>query len=143
MPMYQCFAPNGVLSEDLKPQIAAEITRIHCEATGAPKAFVHVMMVEIRPGAHYTAAEPDSTTSIIDGSIRAGRSIEVRQQIMKEISNSWSRLTGQPESQIVINISEFESQTVMEFGLVMPNPADEDKWLHDNEAALLEAGVEI
>ena len=36
MPIYQCLSAAGVVTDELKPRIAKEITRLHCEATKAP-----------------------------------------------------------------------------------------------------------
>lgn len=36
MPIYQCSAPVGLLTESMKSQIATAITDAHVEATGAP-----------------------------------------------------------------------------------------------------------
>ena len=35
MPIYQCYAPQGLLTKAAKTQIAEEIGNIHCNATGA------------------------------------------------------------------------------------------------------------
>ena len=36
MPLYQCISPEGLLDDSGRENIAGEITRIHCNATGAP-----------------------------------------------------------------------------------------------------------
>ena len=46
MPLYLCNAAKGAISDAAKPKIAADITRIHCEVTGAPPQFVHAFFVE-------------------------------------------------------------------------------------------------
>ena len=43
MPIYQCYAPQGLLTKAAKTQIAEEIASIHCNATGAPRSFVNVL----------------------------------------------------------------------------------------------------
>jgi hypothetical protein len=45
---------------------------------------------------------------------------------MKEIATAWSRLTGQPENQLFIRVFEVNSETVMEFGLILPAPGGEE-----------------
>ena len=116
MPIYQCITPAGTVPDAVRPQIAKEITRLHVEATNAPPSFVHVIILDVPPGVHYTAGEPDTHTTLINGTIRAGRSLAVRQNLMKAISQSWSSLTGQPEEQLLINITEVDASTVMEAG---------------------------
>ena len=46
MPLYLCNAAKGAISDEAKPKIAADITRIHCDVTGAPPQFVHAFFVE-------------------------------------------------------------------------------------------------
>ena len=88
------------------------------------------------PGVHYTAGEPDTHTTLINCTIRAGRSLAVRQNLMKAISHSWSSLTGQPEEQLLINITEVDASTVMEAGLILPQPGEEAAWFERNRAQL-------
>jgi phenylpyruvate tautomerase PptA (4-oxalocrotonate tautomerase family) len=140
MPVYQCFVPPGVMSESLRPQIAEEITRLHIEATGAPRAFVHVNFLDLPAGAHFSAGTLDPHITFIHGLIRAGRPLEVRQKLAKKISAAWSRLTGQPEKQLVLNLTDIDPSTVMEYGLILPRPGAEAEWFKTNREAL--GGIE-
>ena len=101
MPIYQCLTAPGVVTDELKPHIAKEITRLHCEATKAPPSFVHVLFQELTAGAHYLGGQLDTTATWINGLIRAGRPLAVRQQMMKDIVQSWTKLTGQPADQLL------------------------------------------
>ena len=122
------------MPEAARPQIAKEITRLHVEATNAPPSFVHVIILDVPPGVHYTAGEPDTHTTLINGTIRAGRSLAVRQNLMKAISQSRSSLTGQPQEQLLINITEVDASTVMEAGVILPQPGEEAAWFEHNRA---------
>ena len=68
MPMYQCQSPAGALSDSVRPEMVKEITRIHCENTGAPSSFVHVVFQDLPAGAHYTdtrsTSEPRTSTAL-------------------------------------------------------------------------------
>ena len=139
MPMYQCQSPVGTLSDSVRPEVVREITRIHCENTGVPSSFVHVVFQDMPSGAQYSDNEVDLRTSTINCIIRAGRTVQTRQTIMKEISAAWSRLTGQPEFQLVIRIFEANPEAIMEFGLVLPAPGDEEAWMAENATALASA----
>ena len=96
MPLYQCASPIGLLTEHMKPELAQAITDAHVAATGAPREFVHVVFTAVPEGAAYSAGQLDTTLSLISGSIRTGRSIEVKQQLVKTIVESWSQITGPP-----------------------------------------------
>ena len=136
MPIYQCAAPAGLLTSAMKAQIATAITDAHVEATGAPRLFVHVFFNELPPGVAYSAGEIDTKISGIQGAIRAGRTLEVKQKLIKQISADWSKITGQPEKQVLAGLSEIDSDVTMEYGLILPHPGGETQWFADNAGAL-------
>jgi phenylpyruvate tautomerase PptA (4-oxalocrotonate tautomerase family) len=136
MPIYQCLSAPGVVTEQLKPRIAKEITRIHCEATQAPPSFVHVLFHELTAGAHYLGGEVDTTATWINGLIRAGRPLEVRQQMMKNIVRCWTDLTGQPADQLLVNLHETDASMAMEAGIILPQPGHEAEWFHEHRGQL-------
>ena len=43
------------------------------------------------------------------------------------------------ENQLVIRVFEVNSETVMEFGLILPAPGGEEAWMAENAAALASA----
>ena len=49
MPLYLCNSVPGVISDEAKAQIAADITDAHCDITGTSRAFVHVFFFEDAP----------------------------------------------------------------------------------------------
>ena len=136
MPIYQCAAPVGLLTHDMKARIAAAITDAHVEATGAPRAFVHVFFNELPPGIAYSAGELDTKISGITGAIRAGRPLEVKQKLITRISKAWSEITGQPQKQVLAGLNEIDSDVTMEYGLILPHPGGETEWFAKNAAAL-------
>lgn len=136
MPLYQCASPIGLLTEHMKSELAQAITDAHVAATGAPREFVHVVFTAVPEGAAYSAGQLDTALSLISGSIRTGRSIEVKQQLVKTIVESWSQITGQPLAQVVAGVTEIEPEVIMEYGLFLPRPGDETEWLSANKDAL-------
>lgn len=138
MPIYRCDAAPGVLTDEIKSAIAQEITRIHVEATRAPRSFVHVIFRELPAGTHYKGGEEDATFSFVSGNVRAGRTLEVRHRILREISDSWSRLTGQPATQLMIALAQIDASDVMEAGLILPEPGQETAWFDQHRDQLSE-----
>ena len=136
MPIYQCSAPVGVLTDAMKAQIAEAITEAHVEATGAPRAFVRVFFNELPSGTSYSAGELDTTLAWITGAIRAGRPLDVKQKLIKSISASWSRITGQPPEELVAGLTEVDPEVQMEYGLILPHPGGEREWFAANADAL-------
>ena len=136
MPIYQCSSPRGLLTESMKAKIATAITDAHVEATGAPRVFVHVFFNELPPGIAYSAGELDTKISGIQGAIRAGRPLDVKQELIKRISAAWSEITGQPEKQLLAGLNEIDSDVTMEYGLILPHPGGETEWFAANADAL-------
>ena len=132
MPIYQCSSHKGLLTESMKAELARAITDAHVEATGAPAAFVHVYFNELPPGVSYSAGEPDPAISGIQGAIRAGRTLDVKQKLLRRITESWTSVTGQPPQQVLAGLSEIDSDVTMEYGLLLPHPGDEPQWFVDN-----------
>ena len=135
MPIYQCVTAK-TLSPQTKSAIAKEITRIHREFTGAPEPFVNIVFLDLPYGSHYLGGAVRENGTLINAIVRAGRTLETRQALLKSLSAAWSRLTGQPERKLVIRVEAADAETIMEAGLIMPRPGEEDAWMAANKAAL-------
>ena len=138
MPIYQCNTSKP-LSPETKAAIAEEITRIHIAFTGGPEAFVNVVFSDLPSGSHYLGRSVRENGTLINAIVRAGRPLETRQALLKALSASWSRLTGQPEQNLVLRVEEADAATILEAGLVMPRPGEEAAWFETNKAALSKA----
>ena len=119
MPVYQCFSPAGLLGDAVRVSVAAEITRIHCDATGIPPSFVTVMFLDVPDGRAFVAGKP-AAHSVLQGAIRFGRDLATRQRILADLSRMWTRLTGQPESELLIALWENPAENAMEGGSIFP-----------------------
>ena len=71
MPIYQCISPEGLLDESQRKNIARAITRIHCDATGAPRSFVNVLFQDMPNGRVFTGRRHRAVES------RHGRRVEI------------------------------------------------------------------
>ena len=140
MPIYQCVTSKA-LSAETKAAVAREITRIHVEFTAAPEPFVNIVFSDLPLGSHYLAGAIRENGTLINAIVRAGRTLETRQALLKALSAAWSRLTGQPERNLVIKVEEADAETIMEAGLIMPRPGAEAAWFEANRAALEETQV--
>ena len=78
-------------------------------------------------------ARSSTPSSAPDGRWRRGR------RCLKAISAAWSRLTGQPERNLVLRVEEADPATIMEAGLILPRPGEEAAWFEKNKAVLAEA----
>src|SRR3984885_10608127 len=135
MPIYQCVTSKA-LSPEIKAAIAREFTRIHVASTGAPEPFVNIVFGDLPLGSHYLAGAVRENGTLINAIVRAGRTLETRQALLKSLSAAWSRLTGPPERNLILKVEEADPAVIMEAGLIMPRPGEEAAWLEANKTAL-------
>ncbi|SOX51834.1 cis-3-chloroacrylic acid dehalogenase [Mycobacterium ahvazicum] len=139
MPVYQCVSTAGLVSADARARIAEGITRLHCEVTGAPAAFVNVLFSEYVSGELFTGGQP-SQNSFIAAEIRAGRDLDIRQALLRQLSAIWTEATGQNEAQLLVAIKETPAENAMEAGLMFPRPGEEAQWMSENSDKLAALG---
>jgi phenylpyruvate tautomerase PptA (4-oxalocrotonate tautomerase family) len=132
MPTYHCTSSAGLLDTEKKGRIAAEITRIHHEVTGAAPFFAQVIFTEVKPGDLYMGGKPLAGDQLfVHGHIRAGRSAVDRKRIVSEIVAAVSQATKLPRRSIWVYVSEIPPRQMAEYGHVLPEPGDEETWLQD------------
>ena len=135
MPLCLCNARPGTLTADGKAGIADDITRIHCDVTGAPPTFVHAF--------HFDggmAPEIGDKTIALHGNIRAGRTDDQKQDIMDQICDAVARRSGVSRDQISMTIGDVPASWAMEGGDIMPEPGEEAAWLAAHAAKTAQAG---
>lgn len=55
MPFYQFTVPSGGAALQHKAEVAAAMTKVHSEVTGAPGVYVHCSFTEVAPGSVFVA----------------------------------------------------------------------------------------
>jgi phenylpyruvate tautomerase PptA (4-oxalocrotonate tautomerase family) len=130
MPTYVCTARDGALTQEQKARIAAEITRVHNEVTGAPRFFVQVLFSDLKVGNQFIGgAQPPSNQAWIRGDIRAGRSEQDKGRLLLGLLRGFSRISGVPEADVWVYLTELPAKNMAEFGQVLPEPGAEEAWL--------------
>ena len=142
MPLYQCISPEGLLDGSVRENIAGEITRIHCNATGAPPSFVNVLFLEMPSGKFFIEGRP-SNHSVVLGTVRQGRDVATHQAMLGDLSQMWAHLTGQSEGELLIMLSDVPSENMMEAGLILPRSGDEEQWFRENRTRLTALGHQL
>ena len=132
MPTYVCYAHRGHLTAQHKTQIAAGIARIHSEFTGAPVAFTQCVFHELNPHDHFIGVQPASENGVwVYGHIRSKRSISTRNEILLGIRDLVGQVLNAPESAIWVYLNELSHTDMVEFGRVLPEPGNEQRWLDE------------
>ncbi len=121
MPHYRCIIPKDTLTFDQRQEIALAFTDIHCGSTGAPRSFVSVTFIET----------PQNETPelgngwYLDGGNRAGRSEEVKQQLLADLTRAFADVANVSPDIIGGRITENPASWTMEGGFVLPEPGQE------------------
>jgi phenylpyruvate tautomerase PptA (4-oxalocrotonate tautomerase family) len=107
------------LSNDAKADLATKLTALHCELSGVPRNWVHIVFQDYAVGSGFTAGEPAATVALTL-LIRTGRSPDYKRGLLRRLWELLQSATGAPEDQIVIGIQEVAPSLAMEMGKIMP-----------------------
>ena len=124
MPLYRCTVVEGLTTLEQRSLIAKEITRIHCETTGALPGFVHAFFAE-----DAKRKLPAGKQAVVLGSIRAGRTPEQREQLVSEMRSAIASILGRAADEVQVATVEVPARWVMEGGDILPEPGEEEEWL--------------
>ena len=119
VPFYQFTIPSDSPSAGLKVEIARAVTKVHTSVTGAPARYVNVSFVEVSPGNLFVGDEPVRHGRMV-GIIRAGRTAEVKRDLITGLADAWSAVTGEPRDGFALFLQEVPGSMVMEYGEVLP-----------------------
>lgn len=122
MPLYTITTQTGVLNGDDKAALATQLTEVHCEFSGVPSNWVHVVFHEYPAGSGFTAGRPAATAALMLV-IRTGRSSEYKRSLLARLWPLLQNATGAANDQIVIGIQEVPPSQAMEMGQIMPEVA--------------------
>lgn len=136
MPVYQLVHSGIPLSLSERDRLAQGILEIHHSETNAPEPFVRVVFTPLPLGTIYTAGKI-SPSVLLSCGIRAGRTQEVRQSIIRRCYDLLAEVTQAPADQIFVVVEEAESSWIMEAGFFLPEPDDasEAAWIADLQQA--------
>lgn len=129
MPTYICTTPEDRLSPAQRQEIASEITRLHSEATGAPGYFAQVIFEGVKPGHYFIGGKPLQHDQIfLYGRVRHGRATQDKSKMITRMAEAISRIAGAPRTGVWVYVGDLPARQMVEFGHVLPEPGDEDKW---------------
>jgi phenylpyruvate tautomerase PptA (4-oxalocrotonate tautomerase family) len=129
-----------LLTKSVKGRIAGEITRIHCETTGERPSFVNVLFLDLPEGTSFAAGRP-STRSFVMGEIRYGHDVQTRHALLRDLSQMWTRLSGQSQAELIVGLKETPAGNATQAGVIFAEPGHEQQWLDENRARLAEFGL--
>jgi phenylpyruvate tautomerase PptA (4-oxalocrotonate tautomerase family) len=122
VPLYTVTTQAGVLDDQNRAELAVKLTQVHCEMSGVPKNWVHVVFHEFPQDRGFTGGDPAATGSLTV-LIRTGRSLEYKRELLRRLWQLLQASTGAPDDQLVIGIQEVPPSQAMEMGQIMPEVA--------------------
>ena len=129
MPTYTCWSEAGVIALELRSKIAAALTEIHHEVADAPRYLVQVLFADVPAGSQFLAGQPVPDGYVwIRADIRAGRTEELKRQLLLRIMGEVSEILDLAPEQVRIYICEIPGPNIAEYGQVMPHPGQEEAW---------------
>ena len=130
MPTYVCYTHPDQVNAAAKAKIAAGIAQIHHRCTGAPIAFTQCVFRDLGPDEHFIGGQPAPGNGVwVYGHIRAERTTAVRHDIMVGIRDLLIDVLKIPDSVVWVYLNELVYTDMVEFGRVLPEPGDEQRWV--------------
>ncbi len=137
MPTYMCYAHEGQISAEQKSHIAGGIARIHSQFTGAPIAFCQSVFRNLESDEHFIGLQPaPHNGAFVYGHIRAERTPAAKNHILMGIRDLLMEVLKVPESVVWVYLNDLNHTDMVEFGHVLPEPGDEQRWLNELPADL-------
>ena len=126
MPFYQFTIPAGSATAHKKAEVAAALTAVHAEITGAPREYVNCSFTEVPPGSIFAGGSAVESGRMV-GIIRQGRSEDVKRKLMTALADAWVSATGEPAEDIALFVHEVPGYQVMEYGQLLPEAAEDQQ----------------
>jgi phenylpyruvate tautomerase PptA (4-oxalocrotonate tautomerase family) len=122
MPLYTVMTQTDLLNGEARARLAEDLTAFHCEYSGVPRAWVHIVFQDYAPGHGFSAGKvaPAAALTLL---IRTGRTVEYKRGLIKRLWEIFQAATRAPDDQIVIGINEVPASQAMEMGQLMPEVA--------------------
>jgi phenylpyruvate tautomerase PptA (4-oxalocrotonate tautomerase family) len=130
MPIYIWTSQEGTFSEERRKALAKAVTDIHVGTTGAPRSFVRILFNTYPEGSGFLAEAPSATVFLLCH-IRAGRTIETKHLILKQLNDAAVKIGGISSDALSIVLEEIPPGHGMEFGVIVPGTSleEEAQWL--------------
>lgn len=125
MPLYRALVEPGLLSLEQRTVFANDVMDVHCDVTGAPPSFVHVLFAEDDEG-----RLDDGQAALVFGTIRNGRTAEQKQEIADRLTAAFTAASGVDAGAVQVVSVDIDATKTMEGGVLLPEPGspEEEEW---------------
>ena len=143
MPLYICASEKDAIPAAAKQQIAGEVTRVHCQITGAPPTFVHCFFFDKGSPQIALLEQVFKASSdkpyLLFGNLRAGRTEETKDRVIEEMCSGVASILGVSRDEVDMATQDIPAKWVMEGGDLLPEPGEEAEWLKAHNEKLARA----
>ena len=122
MPFYHALVRPGLLTEAERQRFAVAVVDVHCDVTGAPPSFVHVLVTEDRD-----RELPDARAASVNGTIRAGRNADQKAEIARRLSAALATTAGVAPETVSTETRDIQASYTMEGGVLLPEPGSREE----------------
>jgi phenylpyruvate tautomerase PptA (4-oxalocrotonate tautomerase family) len=120
VPIYTWSTEEGTLTEAQKVALAKAVTDIHCSATAAPQEFVRVIF-SVYPRSSGFVGHTAAAPAVLVCKIRAGRSLDTKHSIMRQLNQAATELGGIASDALAIVMEDIAPGHGMEYGQILPD----------------------
>ena len=129
MPTYTVKFSNLKISNSQKKNLAKKITSIHNETTGANTYFAQVVFHQIKKNDHFMGGKTVKGKELfVNGQIRAGRTQEVKKNLITGIRDGVIKILKLPKENIWVYLEDLEPNQMIEYGEILPRSGEEKIW---------------
>ena len=102
---YTCIVQEGIVPDDLREKLAAEIKRITASVLDLDENGIGVEYYEVRHGFGFRGGEI-STTSTVGGQLTHAIDQDTRVDLMTQIMNMWMAETGCEVDEFLVSVRD-------------------------------------
>ena len=129
MPTYTVTNSNFNLSSRQQKKLAEGITKVHNVVTGANTYFAQVIFNKTKKNNHFMGGKKVKEPSLfLLGQIRAGRSKEVKDELISDLKHVLIKNSKLDETQVWVYINDLPPSQMIEYGVVLPDSGKEKEW---------------
>ena len=122
MPLYRTLTRPGLLTLAQRELFANDVVDVHCDVTGAPRSFVHVLYADDDEG-----RLDDGQNALVFGTIRHGRNERQKQEIADRLSAALADRAGIDRDTVVTVSADIDASYTMEGGMLLPEPGSPEE----------------
>ncbi|MGI9616019.1 MAG: tautomerase family protein [Acidimicrobiales bacterium] len=122
VPFYHALVRPNLLTESQRQRFATDVVDVHCDVTGAPRSFVHVLVTE-----DHDQQLPEEQAAAVNGTIRSGRNADQKAEIATRINVALATTADVALDTVSTTTRDINASHTMEGGVLLPEPGSQEE----------------